>query len=279
METRGERNVRHGVLRVATCEVPPSLVPGSTEWRRLCDLVGRERPDLVLLPEMPFGAWISSGEAFDAGGWRESLARHEEGLARLGELGVSVVASTRPRELEGRRVNEAFLWTSETGLEPVHTKQYFPDEEGYYEARWFTAGERYFRLASAGAAKVGFLICTELMFNEHARAYGRAGADVVLVPRAVGRSSLARWRVAAQMAAIVSGAWVVSANRSGVDERGQEFGGAGWIIEPSGVPLAETSVSTPVLALDLDLDLAERAKVEYPCYVPELSVRAPAHGA
>ncbi|MGE5233808.1 MAG: carbon-nitrogen hydrolase family protein, partial [Acidobacteriota bacterium] len=143
------------------------------------------------------------------------------------------------------------------------------DEEGFYEARWFAGGELRFRLAEAGPLRVGFLICTELMFNEHARRYGRAGAELLLVPRATGRASLERWLVATRMAAIVSGAYVASSNRGGVDERGQEFGGCGWIVDPHGDLVARTSATSPVAFHELDLAWVKRAQREYPCYVKD----------
>ena len=92
-------------------------------------------------------------------------------------------------------------------------------------------------------------------------------SNVILVPRAVGKASLARWLVAARMAAIVSGAYVLSSNRSGVDTNGQRFGGRGWIVDPEGELLAQTSETTPVVSVEIDLDIAARAKSQYPCYV------------
>ena len=240
------------------------MTASSAEWSRLCERVSAEAPHLFLLNEMPFGPWIAAGDRFDERVWRGSLAAHDEGMSHLSELGAAIVAGTRPRETGNLRVNEAFL-----GTEAVHTKQYFPDEEGYYEARWFQAGERHFRLASAGALRCGFLICTELMFNEHARRYGREGAHVILAPRAAGSSSLDRWLVATRMAAIVSGAYVISSNRAGTDSRGQLFGGSGWIVDPTGNLVARTSAELPVAFHEIDTDLVAQAQREYPCYVKE----------
>jgi N-carbamoylputrescine amidase len=250
-------------IKAGICESPSDLSPDSDAWKRLCESVSREAPPLFLLNEMPFGSWIAAGSAFDEARWNESVDAHERGMRHLNELSAAIVAGTRPRKTGSLRTNEAFI-----GDETVHTKQYFPDEEGYYEARWFDPGERHFRVASAGALRCGFLICTELMFNEHARRYGRIGAHVILVPRATG-SSLDRWLVAMRMAAIVSGSYVLSSNRSGTDARGQTFGGRGWIIDPFGTVVAETSAEAPVAFHEIDTELVERAQREYPCYVRE----------
>jgi N-carbamoylputrescine amidase len=256
-------------FKVGVCEGQPELAPGSARWVDLCKTVSKESPDLLLLNEMPFGRWIAAGASFAEGTWKKACAVHEEGLSRFEELGARVVAATRPRELEGARVNEAVLWTQKKGVLGVHTKQYFPDEEGYYEARWFQTGERHFRVASADPVRVGFLICTELMFNEHARAYGRTGAQVILVPRATARITVPRWIVAMRMAAIVSGCYVLSSNRGGVDSRGQIFGGAGCVVNPEGDVVAQTSEATPIVFHEIDTEYVARAHRDYPCYVKE----------
>lgn len=256
-------------LKVGVCEGSPETKPDSAEWEALCRLVSIEAPDLFLLNELPFGPWVAARPASDAEEWRRTCRLHDAGIERLGELGAAVVAGSRPRDLAGRRVNEAFLWTAAGGAKGVHTKQYFPDEEGYHEARWFDPGDRHFRTADMGKVRAGFLICTEVMFNEHARRYGREGANVILVPRAVGAPSLRRWLVAMRMAAVVSGAYVLSSNRSGTDTRGQTFGGTGWIVDPSGDVVGETSAATPVAFHEIDVAAAAKAQKEYPCYVKE----------
>jgi N-carbamoylputrescine amidase len=63
---------------------------------------------------------------------------------------------------------------------------------------------------------------------------------------------------------------VASSNRTGIDEDGQEFGGAGWIVDPLGAVIAETTAERPVVAAELDLELVGKAQCEYPCYVEEL---------
>lgn len=256
-------------LKVGVCESQPELLPGSSAWKELCRLVARESPDFFLLNEMPFGRWIAAGATFDQGTWKQACAVHEEGIGRLGELGAAAVAGSRPRELGGGRVNEAFLWTEKEGLRGVHTKQYFPDEEGFFEARWFQRGESAFQPADCGGLRCGFLICTDVMFNERARHHGRNGAQVIFVPRATSKALLPRWRVAMRMAAIVSGCYVLSSNRGGVDSRGQLFGGAGWIVTPDGEVVAQTSDGNPVAFCTIDTHAVARAKRDYPCYVKE----------
>jgi N-carbamoylputrescine amidase len=112
------------------------------------------------------------------------------------------------------------------------------------------------------------LLCTELMFNEHARRYGRAGADLIVVPRATGHEHGA-WVTGGAMAAIVSGSYAVSSNRVGATAGSPEFGGRGLAFAPDGTLLAETSADAPLVVIELAPEIARRQKAEYPCYVVE----------
>jgi N-carbamoylputrescine amidase len=257
-------------MKLAVCEAPADMPPGGEAWRALAARSRALAPDLLLLNELPFGPWISTGARRIDRVFAESQRAHDEGINRLGDLGARAVFGTRATSELGRSVNEAFIWEAASGARAVHTKQYFPDEPGYREARWFERGETHFRLDEALGVRVGFLICTEVMFNEWARRYGRMGAHLILVPRAAEKATLRNWKTAIRMAAIVSGCYVASSNRNGRDAEGLAFGGAGWIFAPNGDELVETSEASPVAIAEIDPTLAEKAKEGYPRYVPEL---------
>jgi N-carbamoylputrescine amidase len=112
-------------------------------------------------------------------------------------------------------------------------------------------------------------LCTEAMFNEHARAYGKQAASLVVIPRASG-VDIESWKIAGAMASLVSGAYVVSSNRAGLSRGGTRFGGGGFAYGPHGQLLAVTAPSNPVQTLELDPKIPALAQREYPCYVREL---------
>jgi N-carbamoylputrescine amidase len=72
-----------------------------------------------------------------------------------------------------------------------------------------------------------------------------------------------------KMAAIVSGCYVLSSNRSGTDSNEQRFGGCGWIIDPMGDCVAQTSEASPLVTYPVDLEFVDRMQKQYPCYVEE----------
>ena len=140
-----------------------------------------------------------------------------------------------------RLANEAFVLES-GAVRPLHRKQYFPNEPGWFESKWYSGDRSGFEVAEVLGIKVGVLVCTEAMFNERARAYGRQGASLIVIPRASG-VHIESWKIAGAMASIVSGAYVASSNRIGFSKSGTRFGGSGFAYAPHGSLLAETHAS------------------------------------
>jgi N-carbamoylputrescine amidase len=260
-------------MRLAVCEAPAEMVYGDQGWQRLAGYSTDLSPDALLLNEMPFGGWLSADPEPVPDKLVASHALHDGGLAHLSELGARIVLGSRPTFERERSVNAGFVWTADSGIKAIHTKQFFPDEAGYYEARWFERGDLRFQLANFGGIKVGFLICTDVMFPEWARYYGRRGAHVIAVPRATPEPSLNRWKTVMAACAVISGCYVASSNRFGMNDSGQEFGGKGWIFGPSGRVRAETSKNSPVVEVEIDLNLVSQAKAGYPSYVNDLPPR------
>ncbi len=112
-------------------------------------------------------------------------------------------------------------------------------------------------------------MCTEVWFTEHARALGRDGVEVLATPRSTEWASRDKWLAGGRAAAVMSGAFGMSSNRSGTDALGMRWGGLGWIIDPDGGVLATTSEDEPFATVTVDPLDAQRAKATYPRYVAE----------
>lgn len=259
-------------MRVGFVEWPEGLEPGSAVWSAIMQAVDAAAPDLLVTNEMPFGGWIASAAHFDRDVAARSVSADEEGVAALSQLPVPAILSSRPVWEGERLANEAII--IEAGyVRGIHRKQYFPAEPGWHETTWFGTASRGFVPATVGGIGVGVLLCTELMFNEHARSYGRLGASLIAVPRATDLST-DLWHAAGKMAAMVSGAYVVSSNRVGPSS-GPTFGGHGFVYAPTGELLATTSADRPLAVFELDVALVEHQKREYPCYVAEQMAMEP----
>jgi N-carbamoylputrescine amidase len=256
-------------VRVAVVEADPELEVGHPSWTSLATKLARVAPDLVVLNELPFGRWLAASDCFDQPAWQRSITIHDTCLAELGELGVPAIVGSRPAEREGRRVNEGFTWTPDGGVVGVHAKQHLPQSPGYWERTWTEPGRRSFEPTSLAGLKIGFMICTDIMFPEHARQYGRQGVDLIVCPRAMPPVAAPLFAAALSMAATVSGCYVASSNRGGTDSAGEPFEGRGCIINPAGVLVAQTNPLDDVVCVDIDTETVRWKQTVYPCDLPK----------
>ncbi|MCC6190230.1 MAG: carbon-nitrogen hydrolase family protein [Anaerolineales bacterium] len=254
-------------MRVTVCELADDPTQLPEAWRRLAQHVEEARSELVLLPEMAFGAWFPRQPRFEAATWQAAVAAHDRWIARLPEMAPALVLGSRPVHRGGRRFNEAFIWDSAAGYRAVHTKRYLPDEDRFWEASWYERGDGRFIPGTAGPALVGFAVCTDLWFFEHARAYGQAGVHLIANPRATELATIDRWLVAGRAAAVAAGAYCLSSNRVGAEPPAGPMGGQGWVVGPDAEVLALTSPRQPWVTVDIDLTVAEHARRTYPRYV------------
>jgi N-carbamoylputrescine amidase len=256
------------MLRIAFVEWPEGLSTDEAQWTALKKSVSAACPDILITNELPFGPWLAEGAAFSESEARLSIGAHEKGLDGLTGLDATAIISSRPVWNGKRLANEAFV-IENGAVRALHRKQYFPNEPGWFESEWYAGDDSGFEVAEILGMKVGALVCTEAMFNERARAYGKQGASLLVIPRASG-VNIESWKIAGAMASLVSGAYVVSSNRIGVARGGTRFGGGGYAYAPHGRLLGVTTPASPVQVLELDPALAVSAQREYPCYVPEL---------
>jgi N-carbamoylputrescine amidase len=255
-------------MKVTVCELPNEPSALEQRWKQLVEHVQMHQSEFVLLPEMPFYRWLAHAREVDSSQWERAVVAHEAWIARLADFAPATVISTRPVTLDGKRQNTGYVWEPGQGDRIVHTKYYLPDEPGFWEASWYERGDGDFSLAETSRGKVGFLICTEIWFNAHAREYGKQGMQLLVCPRATPNPTAPKWVVGGQAAAVVSGAFCLSSNLAGRTPQGGDYAGVGWIIEPGeGKVLGLTSPEQPFLTLDIDVAEADRAKKTYPRYV------------
>jgi len=250
-------------MHVTVCELPHEPEALTDAWSALCEHTARESSELVLLPEFAMLEPLWQDEIFDAARWTSAQSLSDLWLHRLGELHAAHVVGTRPITINGRPFNQGFLWSA-AGLMPLRRKFYLPDEPGSWEARWFDRGDPDFPDYRASACSFALNICTELWALDTYAAYAARGVQLILSPRATAAATTAKWLSVGVVAAVRSGAFSVSSNR--VDPTGA-CGGAGWIIDPSGHILAQTTPETPFATVDIDLSAAVAARDGYPGYV------------
>jgi N-carbamoylputrescine amidase len=235
-----------------------------TDAKHALEVIARASADLVVLNELPFGPWLADQDTQDLTAQSEFLAQQELGFQSLCQQTDVTVITTRARPSGAKLVNEA-VTIANGQMTAVHQKARFPNEPGFYEQTWFRAERHEWLPFGIGQIRFGALICTELMFTHLACHYARQRCDVIVAPRCSG--GLDTWMIAARMAALASGCYVVSSNRRGRVPSGQVFGGGGFIVAPGGDVLAVTSQEEPTAKTHLDPDRVRAAQSDYPCYL------------
>lgn len=255
-------------MKVTVCELASAAHQFLPQWQDLLAYVKETQSELLVLPEMPFYPWLCGSEQYSAEQWQAAELAHHSYLAQLLDLPCAVVAS-RPVTEESGRYNRGFL-SENAAYTEVHSKYYLPDEVGFWEASWYQPGDGKFKTFDTAQAKCGMLICTDIWFLERARQYGRAGAQLIVNPRAnyPGAQDQAMWQIATQAAAFSSGAWVLTSNLLPPDAD-ENTCAQGWIVSPDGEVVAQTCIDQPFVTYDLDLNAALEARRRYPCYVKE----------
>jgi len=257
-------------MKVTVCQLDNRAGHRAAALAALAEHVADAGSDLVVLPEMPFSDWLAADSSVDAARWQQSVAEHEAAVARLVELGAPAVIASRPVvRATGSRRNQAFAWTPGNGAVGIRDKYYLPDEPGFWEATWYDRGELSLDVCRVGEARIGVQLCTELWFLEGARHYGRDRAELLCLPRATPYESLDRWLIGGRTAAVCSGAYSVSSNQWTPGGAGLDCGGLGWVTDPDGTVLATTTPHEPFATVEIDLNIARKAKHTYPRYVRE----------
>ncbi|MCP4835916.1 MAG: carbon-nitrogen hydrolase family protein [Phycisphaera sp.] len=220
---------------------------------------------IVVLPECPAQAWAPGrstprpADAEEAGGPRES--RQSE-AARMS--GVALLGGGIERCADGRRRNAAVLWDAE-GVERLrYHKMHIPDEPGFREAAHYEPGLDRPRVVEVEGLRVGAQICSDNQRPEGAMMLAAQGCDCILNPRATERGLLDRWKTIWRANAMVTGCWVVSANRPR-PEPGTPLGGPGVAVSPEGEICLESD--SKMSFVDVDPARVTSARAVYPAYL------------
>lgn len=256
-------------MRVTVCDFTDNESEFTNNWNAVKAYVLEQGSDLLLLPEMPFCSWVASSIAVNDDVKKRSVQKHEAWLEKFDELEVRYVVYSKPVLQDSKYYNTAFIYEKGKGHREIHTKYYFPEEPHFWEETWYDKPEKEFKVLELDGFKIGVLLCTELWFTDHARAYGKQGADLLLCPRATGAGSADQWVRCGQTVAIISGAYCLSSSKAGAGDHQFEWGGTGFIAAPENGELLGTTADNGFFTADIDLERARAAKTDYPLYVIE----------
>src|SRR3954468_4475237 len=182
------------------------------------------------------------------------------------ELQVSVVASLFEKRAQGLYHNTAAIIDADGSLIGMYRKMHIPDDPLYYEKFYFTPGDLGFKNFETKYARIGVLVCWDQWYPEGARLTSMQGANVLFYPTAIGwhpsekqqygPAQLDAWRTIQRAHAIANGVYVCAVNRIGFEgpaEKGLEFWGSSFIVDPFGQVIAQASTDNEeILVADID---------------------------
>jgi N-carbamoylputrescine amidase len=235
------------------------------------ELAAREGAQLVCLQELTLSRYFAAepGGPAAAGAEPEELPggrTHRFAAQMAAATGVHVHASLYERADgdDGLGFNTAIVVAPDGELVARTRKLHIPVTAGYHEDRYFRpgpAGPDAFPVVALGEAQLGLPTCWDQWFPEVARAYGLAGAEVLVYPTAIGSEpdhpgfdTAPLWQQVIVANGIANGTFMVAVNRTG-EEPPLSFYGSSFVSDPYGRVLAQAPRDQPaVLVADLDLD-------------------------
>jgi N-carbamoylputrescine amidase len=197
-------------------------------------------------------------------------------LRRLGllaaELEIVLVAGLFERRAMGIYHNVAVVFDADGSYLGKYRKMHIPDDPGYYEKFYFTPGDLGFRVFRTRYADIGVLICWDQWFPESARLLALRGAEIILVPTAIGHKLPEdvelresgyehAWQTVQQGHAVANACYFAAVNRVGVEhspagDMGIDFWGQSFVTDPFGRLVAQAAADgeeTLVCPVDLAL--------------------------
>jgi len=217
-----------------------------------------QKPDLVLCPEL-FVSGYGNADIIRqiACLGKGKLIEHLSVLARRHD--VAIVCGY-PEQEGDHLYNSVLCLSSQARLLANHRKRVLPTA---YEKDLFRAGEQMTVFKLDNGWRVALLICYEVEFPEAVRACALAGAQLVLVPTALGRD----WQVVSRQLiptrAFENGVYIAYANFSGEDESNQYIGDS-VIVSPMGSDLARAGGERAFISIELDAQAINSARARLP---------------
>jgi N-carbamoylputrescine amidase len=193
------------------------------------------------------------------------------------ELGVVLVAGLFEKRALGLYHNTSVVLDADGRYLGKYRKMHIPDDPGYYEKFYFAPGDLGYQVFKTKYANVGILICWDQWFPEAARLLALNGAEIILIPTAIGNRFLGdqpttsvghddTWLTVQRGHAVANACYLAAVNRVGFEqspdgEDGIDFWGQSFIADPNGMIVAQASAKQEeILVASVNLDLIDEIR-------------------
>jgi len=219
----------------------------------------------------------------------EAVGPESETLRELSstaaELGVVIVASLFEKRAVGLYHNTTVVVDADGSFLGRYRKMHIPDDPGYYEKFYFTPGDLGYPVFKTRYGRVSILICWDQWFPEAARLAALSGAELILIPTAIGYSSIEDsagaeayrdgWEIVQRGHAVANALYVAAVNRVGFEaspagpgpgspQGGIDFWGSSFVADPDGQIVAQASADeAELLMCSVDLSVVDRVRKRF----------------
>jgi N-carbamoylputrescine amidase len=207
----------------------------------------------------------------------EKSATVEYLAALASELGIVLVASLFEKRISGLYHNTAAVLDADGRFLGKYRKMHIPDDPGYYEKFYFAPGDLGFPVFDTRFGKLGVLICWDQWFPEAARLLALRGAEIIVIPTAIGfwRSATGpatdehyadAWQIVQRGHAVANACFLAAVNRVGFEAGsepgdGIEFWGQSFVAGPYGQVEAQAAADREeVLVCPIVLETLEEIR-------------------
>ena len=83
------------------------------DWNELAIHLDQNKPDLLLLPEMPFCKWIASEKKVSDEVKLDSVQKHDKWTIKIGQLNARSIIYSRPVIAGDKFLNTAYVYNKE----------------------------------------------------------------------------------------------------------------------------------------------------------------------
>jgi predicted amidohydrolase len=237
-----------------------SALAGFTPGERLNKLeatIADAGLDLVVCPELFVSGYNVGNEIND-------LAESIDGLSagritQIAKATQTAIICGYPEKQNGRTYNSALCVDTQGELIANHRKLLLPPG---FEGDYFEPGDQT-TLFELGGLKCALLICYDVEYPESVRAVAEMGAQLVIVPTALG----ADWGIVADKLiptrAFENGVWLAYANHAGIENELSYYGGS-CIVAPNGSDAARAGVAESLITANVDVESVQRAQARLP---------------
>jgi predicted amidohydrolase len=237
-------------LKIGYIQTSPIFGEKQANFDRIESLTENVKADLIVLPEL-----FATGYTFISKEEAMGMSEPKEGksgvfLQKMAKnLGAVVIGGFIEKE-KGKIYNSALI-VDETGVIDTYRKIHLFNKE----KKWFSPGNKPFKVHKVNGMKIGCMICFDWIFPESVRSLALLEAEIIAHPSNL---VLPYCQKAMVTRCVSNRVFAVTCNRIGKENRGEDnfnFTGASQITAPNGNLLSSAPIdqeSSDIVEIDLE---------------------------